>query len=501
MTDTPIATTTSGRVSGDRSGGVLRFRGIPFSGRIDGANRIRPATWPERWEGVRPAMTNAAPVPQNPPTYDEKGVAYHAYLNGPRDTVPVSEAGLTLNLWTPSLDPQAKRPIMVYIHGGGFELGSPSSKRTDGSALARNGDVVVMSAAHRLGAPGYLYLDALTDGAVKTANLGLMDLVHLLYWIAENATAFGGDPDRVTLFGESGGGIKIATLAMMPAARGLFQRGICQAGVFGPDAAEGGGSGFMTPEAATERSRLLLDALGVAPTPEAIGALDWQTITQTSARLAKPLGEGPIFWRPVLDDDTISAAAVADPAKALEVALLIGTTTFEGDFFEHTYKSAATLDRLVQRFGARGDAMAAQYKARFKPRAEAETQATGDMMFRWPSLALADHRARAGRATWLYQFDWQRSDPPFRPTHGSEGPFIFGTCDACGFCIGAEDEAQVTKLVQEIWVSFARDGVPADAATGAWARHTAGSNLAHVLRREATTDPDYFQALRSCWSA
>lgn len=501
MTSNPIATTNSGQVSGDHHGGVLRFRGIPFSGRIDGPNRIKPATWPDRWEGVRPAMTNAAPVPQNPPTYDEKGVAYHAYLNGPRDTVPVSEAGLELNLWTPSLDSQAKRPIMVYIHGGGFEIGSPSSKRTDGSALARNGDVVVMSAAHRLGAPGYLFLDDLTDGAVKTANLGLTDLVHLLHWIVENATSFGGDPDRITLFGESGGGIKISTLAQMPSARGLFKRGICQAGVFGPDAGKGGGAGFMTRQAASERSQLLLDALGVAPTPEAIGAVDWQTITQTSARIAKPFGEGPIFWRPVLDDETISAAAIADPAQALDVELLVGTTSFEGDFFENTYKASATLDRLVQNFGSRGEAMVADYIARFKSVEEAETQATGDMMFRWPSLALADQRAKAGRATWLYQFDWQRKEPPFRPTHGSEGPFIFGTCDACGFCMGTEEEALTTQLVQDIWVSFARDGIPADSRTGAWARHESGSNLAHVIRTEKTTEQDYFQPLRACWSA
>jgi len=278
MSEGRILQTVSGKILGDEIEGVLRYRGVPFSGRIDGPLRFLPATWPEAWDGVRPALTNAAPVPQNPPAYDARGVAYHAFLNGPRDTVPVSEAGLELNLWTPSLDPQARRPIMIYIHGGGFELGSPSSPRTDGTRLAKAGDVVVISAAHRLNVPGYLYLDDITNGRVRTANLGLLDLVHLLHWVAEHARAFGGDPDNVTLFGESGGGMKISALALMPAVRGLFRRGICQAGVMCPQALTGSRFGFLDPVAATERSRLLLEALGVAPTPEALGALDWRTL-------------------------------------------------------------------------------------------------------------------------------------------------------------------------------------------------------------------------------
>ena len=258
MSEGQVLSTAFGRVLGDRVGGVLRYRGVPFAGRLDGAARWMPPSWPEPWDGVRPALVNAAPVPQNPPSYDEKGVAYHAYLNGPRDTVPVSEEGLFLNLWTPSLDPQARRPIMIYIHGGGFELGSPSSPRTQGDRLAAAGDVVVISAAHRLNVPGYLYLDEISGGKHRTANLGLLDLVHLLHWVADHASAFGGDADNVTLFGESGGGMKISALTMMPAARGLFRRGICQAGVMAPPARTGARFGFLTPAQATERSLRLI---------------------------------------------------------------------------------------------------------------------------------------------------------------------------------------------------------------------------------------------------
>ncbi len=501
MSEGQVLSTAFGRVLGDRVGGVLRYRGVPFAGRLDGAARWMPPSWPEPWDGVRPALVNAAPVPQNPPSYDEKGVAYHAYLNGPRDTVPVSEEGLFLNLWTPSLDPQARRPIMIYIHGGGFELGSPSSPRTQGDRLAAAGDVVVISAAHRLNVPGYLYLDEISGGKHRTANLGLLDLVHLLHWVADHASAFGGDADNVTLFGESGGGMKISALTMMPAARGLFRRGICQAGVMAPPARTGARFGFLTPAQATERSLRLIQGLGVDPTPQALGALDWRELLARNAELARPFDEGPAYWRPVLDDRTLSVAAYHDPAQALPVDLLLGTTTHEGDFFMNTYKSFASSERLREEPGRQGPAIVARYLERFGNPEDADAQLIGDWVFRMPTLACADQRALAGRKTWLYQFDWRRQQPPFRPTHGSEGPFIFGTGDVYGFCEGAEEVPVVTALVQSVWLSFARQGVPADALNGAWAPHVAGSNLAYTLRCQATPETGLLAPVRQTWLA
>jgi len=181
------------------------------------------------------------------------------------------------------------------------------------------------------------------------------------------------------------------------------------------------------------------------------------------------------------------------------VDLLLGTTSFEGDFFMYTYMSFASTDRLRQQLGPRGARIADGYRARHPEPREAESHLVGDWVLRMPTLALADQRAQAGRRTWLYQFDWQRSAPAFRPTHGSEGPFIFGTGAVCGFCDGSDEVDEVTRLVQAAWVSFARTGCPADPANGPWQAHTPGSDRAYTLRRTATVETGLLAPVRELW--
>lgn len=207
----PIVPTRSGKVSGARADGVLRFLGIPYGADTSGTNRFRPPQPAPPWAGVRPATT-AGPVA---PQADPPG--------------PMGEDCLVLNVWTASLD--GRRPVLFWIHGGGFFTGSGLTPTTDGAALARTGEAVVVSVNHRLALFGFLDLEGLGDESFDgSGNAGMLDLVAALEWVRDNIAGFGGDPDAVTIFGHSGGGAKVATLMSMPAARGLFRTAVVHGG-------------------------------------------------------------------------------------------------------------------------------------------------------------------------------------------------------------------------------------------------------------------------------
>ncbi len=231
MSANPVVATRFGEVEGEWNEGVARFRGIPFADRIDGAGRFKPARPPARWSGVLKAQTWAPLTPQIPDPSVVSDATYHRFLFGRFYDTPISEEGLYLNVWTPSPDRQAKRPVMVWLHGGGFGVGTPTRAREEPSLISARGDLVVVAPNHRLGAFGYLYLREGGKASV-TPNLGMLDIVAALEWVRDNIEVFGGDPSNVTVFGEFGGAMKTATLLSMPRAKGLFQRGICQAGVF-----------------------------------------------------------------------------------------------------------------------------------------------------------------------------------------------------------------------------------------------------------------------------
>ncbi|HLK82456.1 MAG TPA: carboxylesterase family protein [Xanthobacteraceae bacterium] len=245
----PVVETTAGKVSGLANGPLRIFKGIPYGAPTGGANRIMPPQKPQPWGGMREAtqIGPRCPQPPTPGLMPEEAVDL--------DKGPMSEDCLYLNVWTTSLEPAAKRPVMVWLHGGGYTVGSGGSVRYDGSNLARKRDVVAVTVNHRLNAFGFLDLSSIRGAKFADAgNVEMLDIVAALEWVRDNIANFGGDPGNVTVFGESGGGGKVSTLMAMPAAKGLFHRAIAQSGV----ALRG-----ITADAAAATARALLGQLQV----------------------------------------------------------------------------------------------------------------------------------------------------------------------------------------------------------------------------------------------
>src|SRR6202165_5292327 len=320
--DNLVVTTRQGRLRGGVTEGVAAFKGIPYAAPPFGANRFQPPRPPPSWDGGRDALESGRVAPQPPyaPPFDG--------LMG--DQGRQGEDCLNLNVWTP--DPsRVGLPVMVWIHGGAFVRGSGALPTYDGTGFARDG-VVCVTINYRLGADGFLYLD---DG---TANRGLLDQIAALEWIQENIRAFGGDPARVTIFGESAGAFSVATLLSMPRAKGLFQRAIAQSG-----------AGHHTSSVATARlvGRNLADKLGVAPTMPSIAAVPLDRLVEAQAELGqeRAVRPAPVRWgevaanamifEPVVDGDVVPARPIERivAGASAGIDLMVGTTSEEWRFF------------------------------------------------------------------------------------------------------------------------------------------------------------------------
>jgi para-nitrobenzyl esterase len=220
----PVVETASGKVRGVLQAGTHTFRGIPYGASTAGSNRFMPPRKPEPWAGVRDAFENG-------PTAPQLGGPPNPLILNHRQPAVEGEDCLVMNIFTPGVNDGRKRPVMVWLHGGGFASGAGSAHSFDGNFLARSGDVVVVSVNHRLNIFGHLYLaDVGGEKYADSGNVGLLDIVAVLEWVRDNVVHFGGNPGNVTLFGQSGGGLKISTLLAMPPAKGLFHKAIIESG-------------------------------------------------------------------------------------------------------------------------------------------------------------------------------------------------------------------------------------------------------------------------------
>jgi len=388
---------------------------------------------------------------------------------------PQSEDCLYLNVWTSTANARAKLPVMLYIHGGAYANGSVTDPLNDGAALAGRGDVVVVTVNHRLNAFGYLYLARLDPRFADSGNAGQLDLICALQWVRDNIAAFGGDPARVMLFGQSGGGAKIATLTGMPAAQGLFHRAATMSGQ--QVTAQG-------PLHAGDRTRAYLDALGVKPGN--LQPLLDMPITKLveGLRATDPILGGGVSFAPVLDMKWLVRHPFWPDANpiGLSIPMMLGNVHDETRAFvsPDTVRDLTwdTLpDRLAPdlRIDVLPEWVVGEYRKQFPDWSPVDVFYAASTAGRsWRGQVIeAEERARAGAPAWVYQVDFtSRTDPRRGAFHTMDIPLVFGTLGAAGSQTGtAADARAASAAMQDSFVAFAKTGDPNHAGLAAWPRY------------------------------
>lgn len=491
----PVTVTAYGTVRGKLDDGISVFLGIPY-GADTSARRFQRAERPEAWDGIREALT----YPDTSPQVELSGALFASWDPDPRPSQ--GENMLGLNVWTPALD-NARRPVMVWLHGGGYTAGFGSSRVFEGTRLAQKGDVVVVTVNHRLNLLGYLYLAGLPGGESypDSGNVGMLDLVLALEWVRDNIAGFGGDPDNVTLFGESGGGWKVSTLLAMPEAEGLIDRAIVQSG---------SARYARTPEQATADTRLALDALGVSPENlDALRTLPAQKFTNAMTALETNPKLASNFFSPVIDGRALPSHPFADaaPATARDVPMLIGSTADEYSLFLMGIPDpeAITFEDLhgllafaVPETGI--PAVVAGYRA-LRPEAdpyEVLVAVASDRAFTADAVAQAKMKVEQGGApVWLYQFDWETPLMGGRlgAMHALETGFVFDNLQKSASMIGDVAAAQpLADKMSDAWLAFARTGNPNVSGLPPWPALAPGSVSVMRFSEVSRVEADYFAA-------
>jgi para-nitrobenzyl esterase len=471
-----------GRLRGVRRGDLWSFSGIPYARAPVGPLRWRPPTEAERWDGIRDASTFGPIAPQS------ASVAGITSPSDPDNSEPHSEDCLSLNVWTPALpgpSPSRRdegRPVMVFIHGGGFTSGSGSVFLYRGGSLVRNGDGVVVTLNYRLGALGFLGHRGLSDADGHIGNWGLHDQVAALKWVRDNIAVFGGDPQNVTIFGESAGAFSVAALLGAPAAAGLFRRAIVQSG----------GAYAHSVEEAERAATRLAAVLGVAESDreslERIPAAELVAATEEIGRKRPDPGLLPLPFLPTVDGTFLPRhplQAAADGA-ATGVDLLIGTNRDEMTLFGLGNPALQNMDESgVERWTANAlprvpanEVMECYREARSARSEPVEPRdiwvaAATDIVFRWPSLQFAAAHVSRGNTAFVYLFDWESPafDGILGSCHALELPFVFGAVHVPVvqlFSGGGPTVDALSQQMQQAWLSFAKVGNPSHDGIAPW---------------------------------
>jgi para-nitrobenzyl esterase len=491
--ESPVIETALGKLRGATVDGVNIFKGVHYAQ----AARFRPPQPVAAWPGIRDALALGPSTPQ-PKRAAE--VPWWDWITGRQ---PQSEDCLVLNVFAPTSASGRKLPVMFYLHGGGFTTGSASAPGVDGTELARRGDVVVVSINHRLNLFGFLYLAELAGpDYADSGNVGMLDCVAALQWVRQNISAFGGDPDNVTIFGQSGGASKVAVLMAAPAAHGLFHKAIIQSA--------SSLIRMVMPEAATASAKALCDAVGAT----ANKLRDVPVDALLAARLtvvAKAGGSDP--WRPVMDGRFLPTHPFdpAAPALSKQLPLIIGTADTEQTFFLGASDRNFSLQRgeaiaRIARFIGVADGEAARlyenYRASHISASPSEIMAyvMSDQMYRRNDTLAADLRARQGGApTYSYVITWRSPamGGKLMSPHTVCIPFVFGTLGAAAPMIGSgAAQAALSAKMMGAWTSFARSGVPTASGLPAWTPYNADTRPTMVFDDDCRVENDPRQADR-----
>ncbi len=501
-----VVETTAGKVRGYVSKGILTFKGIPYGTPTGGAARFLPATKPQPWTGIRSSMAYGWVSPQAPRAGwkdDEQ-----AFLFEWEDGIP-NEDCLRINVWTPAADSR-KRPVMVWLHGGGFSSGSSQElKAYDGESLARRGDVVLVSLNHRLNVLGYLNLAAYGEKYAASGNVGQTDIVLALEWVRDNIARFGGDPANVTIFGQSGGGGKVSTLMAMPSAKGLFHKAIVQSAT---------GVRVASAETSAKVAAETLAQLGLTPARIAdLHNVPYEKLlaaAEAAYRKVQPTqnsggirtisrGERPGF-APFVDGKIVAQQPFdpRGPEVSAQVPLLVGTALNEMmTATSHPEYEAMTeqevRSRVNQSYPGKGDKIVDAFRKVYpKTKWFDVLSFIGAQAQRNDSTVQAARKAAQGAApAYMYLFAWQTPVLDGRPRafHCSELPFCFNNTDRAAAMTGGSAEARdLAAKVSDAWLNFAKKGDPNHPGLPKWAAYTAANPTVMYFdtKCEAKSDPE-----------
>ncbi|MFB9134491.1 carboxylesterase/lipase family protein [Vibrio olivae] len=487
-----IVKTESGLLQGSVRDGIYTYLGVPYA---EAHKRFMPAEKVKHWEGVRNATEYGPVSPQSQLT---------GFPEAPGSKDNNSQ---NLNIWTPGIDGE-KRAVMVWLHGGGFSSGSAQEVPAyNGENLSRKGDVVVVSVNHRLNVVGHLDLSAYGDEYKYSANIGELDIIDSLKWIKDNIASFGGDPENVTLFGESGGGAKVLTMMSSPYAEGLFNKGIVQSG-----ATESMGVNFTTLDASRRVGELTLRNLGITKENiDAIQTVPYQKLVEESMKAQVETagefglrgalsGQIAMDWEPVVDGDFLPTNPVTPDSFALsgkDVPLLIGSNLNEwagmnlvmGSDKGKSFTDAEIEQRLSNTYGAKKEQVVTEFLNAY-PEKNKEDALYFDAFIRLPLLKIMSHKADQNGAP-VYAYVMSYGSP--LAYHTAEIPLVFNSPNAVPPISTGSEKSEAEKLADEkmaetmssAWIAFAKTGKPSAPELPEWQTYTRDNGATMIFDTES----------------
>ena len=488
-----VTETATGKVQGIANGPTWEFRGIPYGAPTGGRNRFMPPKKPAPWKGVRECFAFTSVCPQT--QADIRG-EYGQLIMWDRQVGGMGEDCLSLNVWTPSVDRAAKKPVFVSFHGGGFATGSGNAPGFDGKNLAYYADAVVVTVNHRLASFGYTNLvGAGAPEAFKYAGVtGVMDLIASLEWVRDNIEGFGGDPGRVMIFGQSGGGAKTSTVLAMPPGKGLFHRAAIQSG---------SALRLVTPEAGAATAEKLVRQLGLSKSNIAdIQKLSWQQILE--AQTAVGGNFSPVIGTDALPNHPFDPAA---PTVSANVPIIVSTTLEDAALgltnFDLTEDGLKAL--LNQRFGGKGSELLALYR-KYDPIATPfliQAQALTDAGGRRSAYTLAARKAAQGAApAYMYQWNWRTPayDGKFGAVHGIDVSATFHSYRD-GFFAGSTPGKKMADRLASAWTAFAATGDPNNGHIPPWKPYDDKGRAVMIFDDDTRLAFDPRAEIRAWWDA